>query len=69
MYQDAYGNVMLDGFPYGPDTILDMMKLTWESPSLKADLSLKYLRKGSYGIESAYPPLTASPPGSTSRSR
>jgi len=49
-------NAFYLGFPYGPDTILDMLKLSWENPSLKADLSLKYLRKGSYGIESAYPP-------------
>ena len=47
MYQDAYGKVMLDGFLRGHDTILDMMKLSWESPSLKAALSPKYLRKGS----------------------
>jgi len=49
-------NAFYLGFPYGPDTILDMLKLSWESPSLKAALSLKYLRKGAYGIESDYPP-------------
>jgi len=56
MYQDAYGNVMLDGFSRGHDTILDMMKLSWESPSLQAALSPKYPRKGSCDIETAYPP-------------
>ena len=56
MYQDTYGNVIFDGFSRGHDTILDMMKLSWESPSLKAALSPKYLRKGSCDIESAYPP-------------
>jgi len=49
-------NAFYLGFPYGPDTSLSMLRLSWEDQRLQAALSLKYLMKGSYTIESAYPP-------------
>jgi len=49
-------NAFYLGFPYGPDTSLSMLRLSWEERRLQATLSLKYLMKGSYTIKSAYPP-------------
>ncbi len=54
-YVDA-GDAFYLGFPFGPDCALDALSLRHESERLCATFSLRYLRRGSYGIGSAYPP-------------
>lgn len=50
------GEAFFLGFLYGPDVSLDMLGLSWESEKAKASFSLSYLQKGSYDIQSSYPP-------------
>jgi len=54
-YVDS-GEAYFLGFAYGPDAALDMLALRGESARGRFALSLKYLRKGSYGIQDSYPP-------------
>ena len=46
------------GFPYGPGVRLDLLSLAWESTTINAALSLKYISEGSRGIDFPYGTLT-----------
>jgi hypothetical protein len=47
-------NAFALGFPWGPDTALTSLGLSWESRDLVAGFSLSLLRKGGRTIDSAY---------------
>ncbi|MCX7027653.1 MAG: hypothetical protein NT061_09260 [Spirochaetes bacterium] len=47
-------NAFCLGFPWGPDTRLELLKLDWVDRALKASLSLAWLQKGANTIDSGY---------------
>lgn len=42
------------GFPYGPDVTLDLLGVSYETEKLLGELTLEYLRRGSYKIDDYY---------------
>jgi hypothetical protein len=42
------------GFPYGPDSKLDLIELIYSNNNLKSKFRFEYLKKGSFGIEGEY---------------
>ncbi|MCK9329678.1 MAG: hypothetical protein PHT39_09565 [Sphaerochaetaceae bacterium] len=71
MYSYGNGGYIVDhnayfiGFPYGPDTMVHKVGISYEQNPFKIDLDFEVILKGAYSIENAYGTVEQSAPYST----